>query len=217
MRRLNRFAAEVSLPQGVRKAFLANSGRLREVLVAGRPALLVPRERVGRKTDLDLWAVFDGRTWILVDSRWANYLLPWAVHRGMVRALRGVKELIPEVQTMGRRLDFLASRGGKRIWVEAKSVTLVRDGVALFPDAPTPRGIGHLKALKELKARGDEALVVFMVLRGDASAFAPNWETDPRFSETLKEVHRSGVSVEAVSFTVCEGTVLDARPIPVIL
>lgn len=217
MRRLNRFTVEVSLPQGVRRAFLANSGRLEEVLVEGRPALLVPKKSGGRKTDLDLWGIFDGRTWILVDSRWANYLLPWAAQRGLVKALKGIEEAIPEVRTLGRRLDFLALRGGKRIWVEAKSVTLVRDGMALFPDAPTPRGRGHLEALRELKERGDGALVVFMVLRGDARAFAPNWETDPRFSETLREVHRAGVSVEAVSFVVGEGTILDAHPIPVIL
>ena len=39
--------------------------------------------------------------------------------------------------------------------MEAKSVTLVREGIGYFPDAVTSRGGCHLEELVELKAGGE--------------------------------------------------------------
>jgi len=217
LNRVNRFLVEVQVEGRVQKAFLPNSGRLQGVLIPGRTVLLKPQNSVSRKTVLDLWGVFDGRIWILVDSRMANRLLPWTISKGTIPYLRDLSDLKPEVKRGGKRFDFFAYWRGKDLWIEAKSVTLVRDGLALFPDAPTPRGRDHLKALRGLSSKGSAALVTFMVLREDASAFAPNREIDPGFAEALTEAVEGGVMVEALCFTVGEGTVLDAKRIPVIL
>jgi len=217
LRRLNRFAVQVRVDGEVLEAFLPNSGRLKGILVEGREVLLRPRSSPRRKTSLDLWGVSDGRKWIMVDSRWANYLLPWAAERGLIRGLEGINDLKAEVKAFGRRLDFIALRGATRVWIESKSVTHVEDGVALFPDAPTSRGRSHLEVLKKIRARGDDALVAFMVLREDARAFSPHWRVDEAFSQALREAASAGVRVEAVCFKIGEGEVLDGWPIPVIL
>lgn len=217
LRRLNRFTAEVTLEGELKRAFLPNSGKLQEVLVEGREVLLRPSPDPRRKTTLDLWGVFDGRIWILIDSRWANRLLPWAAKKGLIHALKGIKSLRREIRVLGKRLDFLAQRRDGRIWVESKAVTLVKDGIALFPDAQTLRGRSHLEVLRELKLKGEEALVVFMVLREDAHAFTPHWAVDPAFSQALCEAAATGVGIEAVCFRIGEGEVLDGWPIPVIL
>ena len=217
LNRVNRFLVEVQVEGRIQRAFLPNSGRLQGVLVPGRTVLLKPRTSTRRKTDLDLWGVSDGRIWILVDSRMANRLLPWSISKGILPHLQDLKGLRPEVKGGGKRFDFFARWRGRDLWIEAKSVTLVRNGLALFPDAPTARGRGHLRALQKLSSAGSAALVTFMVLREDASAFAPNREIDPGFAEALTEAVEGGVMVEALCFTVGEGTVLDARRIPVIL
>jgi sugar fermentation stimulation protein A len=99
---------------------------------------------------------------------------------------------------MGRnRADFLLARGHRGCLVEVKSVTLVRAGVALFPDAPTARGRAHLHHLIAARRRGMSAKVLFVVQRSDAAAFAPNLRTDPAFAWLLRRAVRAGVEVRA--------------------
>lgn len=213
--RLNRFSAKVKVRGEVTTAFLPNSGRLKELLVRGRTALLRPSGSAGRKTPFDLWGIFTGRIWVCVDSRMANRLLPRAVQEGLIPALRGVKDLKPEVPHGGKRFDFLASDGVEKVWVETKSVTLVKDKRALFPDAPTLRGREHILSLTKIVEGGGRAAVVFMVLREDAEVFSPNWETDPAFSSTLERAASKGVAVSAVRFRIAKGEVLAAGALPV--
>jgi sugar fermentation stimulation protein A len=104
---------------------------------------------------------------------------------------------------LGRsRFDFaLRDLRGAETLVEVKSVTLVEDGVALFPDAPTVRGARHLSELEDYVRAGGRALVLFVVQRGDARAVAPNARTDPRFARALLSAARAGVMLRAVRFS----------------
>jgi len=216
LRRLNRFLVQVQVHGRLEEAFLPNSGRLEELLVPGNRALLrVVGPQGGRRTSLDLWGIFTGRIWVCVDSRMANELLPEAVREGLIGPLKGVDELQREVPFEGRRLDFLASKGVESHWVEAKSVTLVEGGKALFPDAPTERGREHVVFLREIVKRGERAGIVFMVLREDAEGFSPHWARDPLFSEALKESVKEGVWVWVLRFRVGRGRFFGAEPIPV--
>ena len=51
----------------------------------------------------------------------------------------------------------------KRGFAEVKGVTLEEDGVARFPDAPTERGIKHLRGLVRAMEEGYEAYVIFVI------------------------------------------------------
>ena len=104
-----------------------------------------------------------------------------------------------EVQLGQSRIDFaLREHGGVR-WIEAKCCTLVREGTALFPDAPTARGRRHLRELATARAESHGAAVYFVVQRSDAVRFAPNAETDPEFALALKSAVEAGVAVKALS------------------
>ena len=80
-------------------------------------------------------------------------------------------------------------------FVEVKGVTLIKDGIAQFPDAPTERGAKHLKELISLKKQGYRAVVFFLIQHPAGHSFRPNWENDPNFSQTLVEAHNEGVEI----------------------
>lgn len=195
LRRENRFLATVAVkgrPVGVH---VPNSGRLAELLRPEQPVWLAPRDGAGRKTRYDLLLAVDGETLVCVHSRVANALL-----EEYIRAL--VKEDVQierEVRLGQSRIDFaLRGRDGVR-WIEAKCCTLVREGTALFPDAPTARGRRHLCELATVRTGGHGATVYFVVQRGDALRFAPNAETDPEFALALRDAAEAGVVVKALS------------------
>jgi sugar fermentation stimulation protein A len=82
--------------------------------------------------------------------------------------------------------------------VEVKGVTLVEDGIALFPDAPTKRGARHVRELGEAVAKGWKANVVLIIKRNDAKSFKPNVKMDPKFAEEFKLALEKGVNFIAV-------------------
>ncbi|MGL6298023.1 MAG: DNA/RNA nuclease SfsA, partial [Methanobacteriaceae archaeon] len=84
---------------------------------------------------------------------------------------------------------------GSDCFVEVKGVTLIKDGIAQFPDAPTERGRRHLEELIELKKEGHRACVFFLIQHPNGNSFKPNWENDPEFAKTLVKAHREGVEI----------------------
>ena len=217
LERLNRFLVRVRTDGRAEEAHLPNSGRLRELLVPGARALLRETWHPGRKTKYNLWAVHTGKIWVCVDAQHANDLFLRVVHQDLIVELEGVVTVRREVPFNGIRVDFLIGTAGDSHAVEVKSVTLVRDGVALFPDAPTNRGRRHLEALIRAVEKGQRGGVGFMVQRSDATSFAPNGLTDPDFAAGLRMAARKGVWVAACKFEVGRGWVGAGEPIPVTL
>jgi len=150
-----------------------------------------------------------------VDARLPNPLFAEAVAEGRLAAFAGVRVIEREVRRGGSRIDFRLEGAWGARWVEVKSVTLVEDGVALFPDAPTGRGRRHLEELSALVREGQRAAVVFVVQRSDAEAFAPNSRADPAFAHMLAEAQALGVEVYAYRCRVTRRalTLLDEVPV----
>lgn len=196
--RLNRFAIRVELGGEEITAHLPNPGRLREILTPGRRILL--REAAGGKRKTRWTAIGADLDGILVslDSTLPNRFLPGALASGAIPPLRGWEIALREPRLGAGRSDFLLARGGERLFLEVKSVTLVEDGVALFPDAPTARGRRHLLELAGAVGRGTRAAVLFVVQRPDAWRYAPNARTDPAFAEAFWEALRRGVEAYAL-------------------
>lgn len=215
IRRLNRFAVEVELQGQLRQAHLANSGRLHELMLAGTPALLLPRGGPRRKTAYDLLLLCIGRLWVSADARLPNRLAQEALAAGRIEPLRGYRILKPEGSFGGSRVDFLLEGAQGSCLLEVKSVTLVVDGVALFPDAPTQRGVRHLEALVEARQQGLAAAVLFVVQRADAWAFAPNDAADPAFGRALRQAAAAGVQVLAYRCRVSPRAIAISRRLPV--
>jgi sugar fermentation stimulation protein A len=150
-----------------------------------------------RKTSCDVVAVRSGRRWVSIDSRLPNRLVSEALREKRLKEFQAYPRVKPEIAFGNSRFDFLLESSTHSCLLEVKSCTLVTDGVALFPDAPTARGRKHLQDLMEAKRRGFRACVMFVIQRDDAISFTANLNTDPAFGASLKAAERSGVEVYA--------------------
>lgn len=212
----NRFRVTVELAGGPVWAHLPNSGRLGELLVAGRRVVLIERPGEGRKTRFDLSLVKMGGGWVSVDARLPNDLVEEALHRGQLAPLAGYPVVRREVSFGRSRFDFLLEAPGRvPCLVEVKSITLVVEGLGCFPDAVTARGRRHLNELAEAVAAGYRAAVLFCVQRDDAAGVRPHDESDPEFGQALREAARRGVEVYAYACSVEPGRAEIIHPLPI--
>ena len=213
--RLNRFVAEVEIAGRRERAHVPNSGRMHELLRPGARVFLAPRGGT-RRTGFDLTLVEQGGRLVSIDARFPPALLTEALNAGPLPGLGPFWALRREVPLGHSRLDLRGDSADGTWYIETKSVTLVRDGVALFPDAPTGRGARHLLELEAAVARGFQGAVVFVIQRDDAELFRPNEETDPAFASVLRRVALA-VRVLAYRCRVTTEEVAIARPLPVLL
>jgi sugar fermentation stimulation protein A len=191
--RKNRFAIHVELDDKI-ECFLPNPGRLEDILTPGRMILLRKAKAGGsRRTSFDVLGASLGEEIVVIDSRIPNALFHEAIDAGRLQEFRGYRCTRSEPSLGESRFDFLLEPD---CLVEVKSCTLVKDGVALFPDAPTSRGIRHMLGLEKALGQGYRACVVFVVQR-EARLFGPNWDTDPEFGRALRSACRSGVEAFA--------------------
>lgn len=198
VQRLNRFVAQVEIDGAVLEAHVPTSGRLGELLLPGAPVQVRKGTGSKRKTAWDLMLVKTGDTWVSLDSRLPNYLVAQLLAEGKLPPFAGARDIKAEYVFGESRLDFAFTDGdGQRTLVEVKSVTLVEEGLAMFPDAPTSRGARHLRELAQAVGEGYRAAVLFIVQRDDATEFAPNWRTDPAFAQALAEAEAAGVEIYA--------------------
>ncbi len=197
LRRVNRFAAEVHVGRAVRTVHVANSGRLGELLYEGARVLVHPAASPTRSTSHDLVLAHDHGTLVSVDSRVPAAVAAEAFLGPGVPPLPPVRQLSREVALARSRIALRLRSGDEEWLVEVKGCTLMREGTAIFPDAPTARGRRHVEALTAVARRGGRAMVLFVIQRGDAGRLAPNTDTDPGFAQALAEAAAAGVVVRA--------------------
>lgn len=179
-------------------AHVANSGRLKELLHPDN-ALLLARAPVAtvRRTDYDLMLVDVAGTLVSADARLPNALFAEALEARKAPEFSRHAGFRREVRLGESRIDFALSGPDGDRYVEVKSVTLVVDGVGLFPDAPTARGRRHVQSLMAAVEQGDGAAVVFVVQRPDVTSFSPNRSADPQFCDALRDAALRGIEVFA--------------------
>ncbi len=215
--RLSRFSALVRLQGKKEVVYLPNSGRVWQLLVRGQKVFLVQRSGQQRKLQWDLYLFLLGQTLVWADARAANTLIAEALQGNLLPRFSGFTSVRREVAYRDNRLDFLLSSNSEKLLLEAKSVTLVEQGVALFPDAPTKRGARQLRALMQARDEGFQCAVVFVVQRGDAQSLAPNDVIDPEFGRALREARGKGVEVYAYRCQVNTQEIRLAEEVPVSL
>lgn len=217
LRRENRFRATVALEGREVAVHVPNPGRMHELFSPGRRVLLAPRSAAHRVTAYDLLVVDLGDRLVSMDSRLPVRLFRAAVAVGALAGFPGVTRIRGEVRLGASRIDFLLEDAAGEQFVEVKSCTLVENGVALFPDAPTTRGARHMRELADLVASGGRAAVVFVVQRDDPWAFTPFVESDPAFADALTRAAAAGVAVRAYRCRVSAGAVGIGSELSVIL
>ena len=195
--RLNRFAARVEVDGKDVIAHVPNSGRLRELFVPDAQVYVSPATSLDRKTAFDLRLVRIDNVLVSCDARLPPALVAEAHALGKLPQFQGYPVIQKEVTFEESRLDLCFSGSEGRVYVETKSVTLVCDGTALFPDSPTTRGTKHLRTLMKVVDQGYGAAVMFVIQRPDARLFTPYRSADPEFAATLEEAMAMGVDVYA--------------------
>jgi len=195
--RPNRFLALVKVEEMILPSFLPNPGRMHELLTPGTEVILREVLKENRKTDHDLIGVFYNGQMVSVDSRVPNKLVLEALKNRDITELSEYNIIKPEYGYGHTRFDFFLTNEHERCLLEVKSCTLVKDGVAMFPDAETERGRRHVRDLVKAKKEGYRACVLFIVQRTDAKVFTPNDETDPEFGKVLRDAAVEGVEVYA--------------------
>lgn len=211
--RPNRFIAYVEVDGTAEICHVKNTGRCRELLVPGAKVTLSVSQNPLRKTKYDLVAVQKGDLFINMDSQAPNH----AAGEALWRILPGVKNVKPEVTHGESRLDFCVDTEHGKHFVEVKGVTLEKAGLALFPDAPTGRGIKHLHTLIRCIEEGHKATALFVIQMKGVHGFSPHDEMHPAFGKALREARAAGVQVLAYDCVVTEkGMKLDA-PVQVLL
>jgi sugar fermentation stimulation protein A len=211
--RPNRFLARIRLGRRVRRAHVHDPGRLEELLYPGA-RVWVRRVPPGRKTAFDVVLARQGRAWVSVYSSLPNRLVKTALQRGRLPELPYHGRLRAEVKHADSRIDFLLPTKPET-WLEVKSVSLVKDRVALFPDAPTARGRRHLEHLGRLRRGGARASLMFVVQRPDADVVRPHADRDPDFAAALRRAAEGGVALLARTCRVSPRGIELARAIPV--
>ena len=213
--RPNRFIAHIELDGRTEVCHVKNTGRCRELLREGATVYVQECDAAGRKTRFDLIAVEKGELLINMDSQAPNRAFAeWA---GQGCFWPDLTRLSPETRFGSSRFDFYLEAAQRRGFVEVKGVTLERDGMVLFPDAPTARGRKHVEELISCRSAGYEACLVFIVQMKGPERFLPNEKTDPAFAASLRKAAAAGVQILAWDCHVTADSMSVDQPLPVIL
>ena len=212
LERPNRFIAHVEVEGQVEACHVKNTGRCRELLTPGAAVYLARSDNPARKTRYDLVAVEKGSLLINMDAQAPNKVFgEWAAAGNFLPDLTAIR---PEFTWEDSRFDFLLEDAQGKIFVEVKGVTLEEDGEVRFPDAPTERGVKHLRGLQRAVEQGHRAAVFFVIQMKGPTRFRPNDATHPAFGAALREAAGNGVDVYAYDCLVTpDGLTLDA-PVP---
>lgn len=201
--RPNRFIAHVEINGQTEVCHVKNTGRCKELLQPGAAVWCQRVANPNRKTKFDLITVQKGDRLINMDSQAPNIAAGEWLRNG---GLGTVKQLRAETVHGDSRFDFSFVKDGRLCFLEVKGVTLEQDGICAFPDAPTERGVKHLKGLTKAAEDGFGAYVLFVIQMKNVQYLHPNDKTDAAFGAALREAAAAGVQVLAVDCHITEDT-----------
>lgn len=202
--RPNRFIANVLIDGSIEVCHVKNTGRCRELLYEGARVFLEKSQKPSRKTKYDLVGVYKGEVLFNIDSQAPN-----KVFGEYIKALfEDVKFIKPECKYKNSRFDFYVEYGDEKAFIEVKGVTLEENSVMLFPDAPTERGVKHLKELCDCVKEGYGAYAVFVIQADAGDYFTPNEKTHPEFARALSEAEKCGVKIIALRCKVDKDSII---------
>ena len=197
VRRINRFTAEVMIGEEPGIVHVKNTGRLKELLTSQAKVTLQRIDDPGRKTAFDLISVYNPKLrWVNIDSLVPNQLIKKYL---LNQDFDTVK---PEYTFGDSRFDFYMECNGEKFLTEVKGCTLAADlknGIGLFPDAPTERGHKHLRELSAAAKEGYHCAVTFVIQMNGIHLIFPNNKTQPEFGQALIQAARAGVQINCCS------------------
>lgn len=159
------------------------------------------------------------QSFIGINTHRANALVKEALQNNLIIELMEYDEIRAEVMIAEQktRIDFQLSAVGKPVcWVEVKSVTLnIGQGIGLFPDAKTARGIKHLEFLISRVQQGERAVLFFCVQHTGIQSVAPADDLDPAYGKMLRCAANVGVEILAYGASISPETIYLEKSLPV--
>lgn len=205
MSRPNRFIANIEIDGKTQICHVKNTGRCKELLTDRAKVYVNESDNPKRKTKYDLISVYKGDTLINMDSQIPNSVFyEWILQGNLLKDIAFIK---PECKYNNSRFDFYVETVSKKIFIEVKGVTLEENGVAMFPDAPTERGLKHINELIECVKEGYGAYIVFVIQMKGVTEFTPNVKTHKAFADTLKKAVKAGVNIVCVDCKVTKDSI----------
>ena len=188
--RPNRFIAHVEMDGRRETVHVKNTGRCRELLLPGAEVWLTAPGTEGRKTKYDLVTVRKENGMLVnIDSQAPNAVVREWLER------QGYDVIVPEYSYGDSRIDFYLERGMEKTLMEVKGCTLEIDGIGYFPDAPTDRGVKHLRELAKAVKNGYRTVIAFAIQMDGIMEVRPNIQTHPEFGSAMQEAAEAGVEI----------------------
>ncbi len=204
--RPNRFIAEVEVNSKMEICHVKNTGRCKELLIKGCKVFINEVKNKNRKTKYDLVNVYKGNMLINLDSQMPNKVFEQYLKEG--KFLKDITYIKRESTYKNSRFDFYVETLERKIYIEIKGVTLEDNGVALFPDAPTTRGVKHIRELIDAKENGFETYIVFIIQFKGAKYFTPNKKRDEDLYSALLDAKERDVNIVALDCIVTKNEIM---------
>lgn len=193
--RPNRFVAHVEVEGSVETVHVKNTGRCKELLLPGAEVTLAVSDNPLRRTRYDMISVFKKDVgWINIDSQVPNVVVKeWLENSPDL--FPNITVLKPEHTYGNSRVDFYLECTTRKIFIEVKGCTLEINRVGYFPDAPTERGVKHLRELMKAVTEGYECYIAFVIAMPEITQVLPNRVMHPEFGDALEEAVKAGVKI----------------------
>ena len=202
--RPNRFIANVEIMGKKEVVHVKNTGRCKELLTEGATVFCEKSNNPNRKTKYDLISVYKGERLINMDSQAPNKVFYEYLQSG--KCYKDLTYIKGEYTYGDSRIDFYCESEKEKFLIEVKGVTLENEGVVMFPDAPTIRGIKHIDELIKAKEKGYRTAVAFVIQMDNVIYFTPNNEAHKDFADALKRAEKAGVEILCLDCIVTENT-----------
>ncbi|MBL0060600.1 MAG: DNA/RNA nuclease SfsA [bacterium] len=215
LRRYKRFFADILLDRGEEiTAVTLNTGSMKGVCIIGAPVMVSHSDSPTRKIPYTWELVEIAGKWVGINTHLPNALVAEALTNRLIPELTSYKTFHREVNLpSGSRIDF--ALGNDEALLEVKNVTLVENGVALFPDSVTERGTRHLHELMEFVSQGKQAYMLYVVQHHLAKSFSPADEIDPVYGTTVRDAYQAGVKMLAMKARVSEQEIILTEFLPI--
>lgn len=201
--RPNRFIAIVDINGKEEVCHVKNTGRCKELLTKNAQVFLEKSKNPNRKTLYDLVAVIKNGFIINMDSYAPNIAFGEFLRSGNL--FSDAKIIKSEYKYGNSRFDFyVKEKNGKENFIEVKGVTLEENGVVMFPDAPTERGLKHINELINAVKMGYGGYIVFIIQMKNVRYFTPNKNTHIEFCNALINARNMGVKILAYDCKISE-------------
>lgn len=199
--RPNRFIAKVWVDGELETVHVKNTGRCKELLLPEAEVILEISDNPNRKTKYDLIGVYKKNLgWVNIDSQAPNKVVKEWLEQQDFSFIK------PEYTYGDSRIDFYMEKGEQKFLMEVKGCTLEIDGIGYFPDAPTERGVKHLRELTKAVKAGYQCYAAFVIQMEGINEVRANVATHEEFGQALEEAKAAGVKVLCLGCKVTKDT-----------